>query len=148
VPRSPIKTWFFALTVVRKGDQFLVVQEADRGQLWYLPAGRIEPGESLTDGARREVLEEAGIPVVLEGILRLEHTPHKDGTARLRVIFVARPADDTPPKSVPDGESLRAAWVTLDELDRLPLRGAEVCELFHAVASGAVVAPLSLLRRE
>jgi 8-oxo-dGTP pyrophosphatase MutT (NUDIX family) len=148
VPRAPIKTWFFALTVVRKGDHFLVVQEADRDQLWYLPAGRIEPGESLADGARREVLEEAGIPVVLEGILRFQHTPHKNGTARLRIIFVARPADDTPPKSVPDRESLRAAWVTLDELDRLPLRGGEVCELCHAVASGAVVAPLTLLGRE
>ena len=136
------------LTVVRKDDRFLVVQEPDCGQPWYLPAGRVEAGETLTEAAHREVLEEAGIPVVLEGILHLEHTPHGDGTARLRVVFVARPSDDTPPKSVPDGDSLQARWVTLDELDCLPLRSAEVRGLFRLAASGAPIAPLSLLGRE
>src|SRR5262249_52190944 len=110
--REAIPTWFFTLVVVRKDDHFLVVEESKHGQLWYLPAGRVEAGESLEQAAVRETLEETGVPVVLEGILKIQHTP-RAGSARVRVIFLARPADDTPPKSVADSESLRAAWVTL-----------------------------------
>src|SRR5438874_2122717 len=124
--REPIPTWFFALVVVRDGDRFLVVHEARHGRKWYLPAGRVEPGESLVAAAHRETLEETGVPIVLEGIVKVEHTPSEDGTARCRVFFVARPADRTPPKSVPDDESLEARWVTLAELALLPLRSGEV----------------------
>jgi phosphatase NudJ len=146
--RQPIPTWYFALAVVRRGDRFLLVQEAKHGQLWYLPAGRAEPGEDLAATARRETLEEAGIPIVVEGILRVEHTPMVGGSARLRVIFAARPADDTAPKSVPDDESLRAAWVGLDEMSTYPLRGEEVRELCEYAARGGPVYPLSVLQRE
>jgi phosphatase NudJ len=148
LPRQPIPTWYFALVVVRLGHRFLLVQECKHGQLWYLPAGRVEPGEDLVAAARRETLEETGVPVVVEGIVRVEHTPRSDGTARLRVVFLARPADDTPPKSQPDEESLRAAWVGLDELAGYPLRGEEVRDLFEYVAGGGPVFPLSLLQHE
>jgi len=146
--RDPIPTWWFALVVVRRGEQFLVVQERKHDQCWYLPAGRVEPGEDLMAAAVRETLEESGIPVILEGVLRLEHTPHAQGTARCRIIFIARPADDTPPKQVPDEESLGAAWVTLTELDQLRLRSSMVRTLFHEVACGAKVYPLDFLVRE
>ena len=39
--RTPIPTWCFAIVVVRRGDQFLLVQERSHGQPWYLPAGRV-----------------------------------------------------------------------------------------------------------
>ena len=146
--RRPIETWSFALIVVRLGRRFLVVQERKHGQLWYLPAGRVEPGESFAQTAIRETMEEAGIPIELEGIIRVEHTPSPDGHARMRVIFVARPADDTPPKSVADEESLQARWVTLEELEQLPLRGTEFRDLFQHVADGAPIYPLSLLTHE
>jgi phosphatase NudJ len=68
--------------------------------------------------------------------------------ARLRVIFVARPQDDTPPKSIPDEESLGAGWFSLEELEQLPLRGEEVREIFHYVASSAPIYPLDLLAFE
>jgi phosphatase NudJ len=145
--RDPIPTWFFVLVVVRRGAEFLVVRETKHGQLWYLPAGRVEPGETLLEAARRETLEESGVPIEIEGILRLEHTPTR-GATRVRVVFVARPADDTPPKKTPDEHSREAGWVRLDELDRLPLRGPDVRWLFEAVAGGAPIAPLSLLGRE
>jgi 8-oxo-dGTP pyrophosphatase MutT (NUDIX family) len=148
MPREPIPTYFFALTVVRRDDRFLIVHERKHGQLWYLPGGRVEPGEALAEAARRETLEEAGIPIVLEGIIRIEHTPFPDGVARCRVFFLARPEDETPPKSVPDDESLGAAWVRLDEIDRFPLRADEVREVFQYVVGGGAVAPIGLLRRE
>lgn len=148
MPRVSIPTWYFALVVVRLGRRFLVVQEKKNGQRWYLPAGRVEPGESLIKAARRETLEESGIPVVIEGILRIEHTPSPDGSARLRVIFVARPKDDTPPKDFADEESLRATWATVEELVSFPLRDPEVLEIFRYVESGAPIFPLKLLTYE
>lgn len=143
--REPIPTWMFSLVIVRLGRRFLIVRERKHGQLWYLPAGRVEPGETFAQAARREVREEAGIDVHLEGILRVEHTPQPRGSARVRVIFVARPVDDTPPKSRPDEESLEARWVTLDELAALPQRGEEVAALFEEVAGSPLVMPMSML---
>jgi len=145
--RSAIPTWFFSLVVVRRGARFLLVHERKHGQGWYLPAGRVEPGESLVDGAVRETLEETGVPVRVDGVLRVEHTP-SPGSARCRVFFSASPIDDRPPRSVPNEESLGAAWVGLDELHRYPLRGEEVREILSYVAAGGAVYPLSLLTPE
>ncbi|MEZ0374396.1 MAG: NUDIX domain-containing protein [Candidatus Sericytochromatia bacterium] len=145
--REPLPIWCFALVIVRRVDRFLLVQERKHGQSWYLPAGRVEAGESFAQAALRETLEESGIPVVLEGILRLEHSPSV-GAARLRVIFLARPADDTPPKQIADKHSLGARWVTLDEAARLPLRTAGLLDLFRELGAGAPVYPLSLLTSE
>ncbi len=145
--REAIPTWFFAMAVVRLGRRFLVVRERKHGQLWYLPAGRVEPGESFVEAAQRETLEESGVRVVVEGLLRVEHSPTPDG-ARVRVFVVARPDDDAPPKAAPDEHSLEARWVTLDELATLPLRGREVREVFEYVAHGGEVHPLSALTFE
>ena len=147
MPRDPIPTWFFALVVVRRGDRFLLIHERKHGQLWYLPAGRVEPGESLAAAAVRETLEESGVPVRVTGVIRVEHLPRLEGS-RVRVIFLAEPTDDTPPKAVPDEESLGAAWVGLDELDRYELRGDEVRELFEYVAAGGPVYPADLIQPE
>lgn len=147
-PRVAIPTWFFAVVVVRKGDRFLLVHERKHGQLWYLPAGRVEPGESFFDAAVRETLEETGVPVRLDGVIRVEHSPSPDGSMRVRVIFTAHPIDDRPPRTTPDEESLGAAWVSMDELKRHPLRGNDVVELFRYVAGGGVVSPLSAVAFE
>lgn len=146
-PRTPIPTWFFAVIVVRKGDRFLLVHERKHGQLWYLPAGRVEPGESFFDAAVRETLEETGVPVRLDGVIRVEHTVSAGGM-RVRVLFTASPVDDRPPRTTPDDESLGAAWVTLDELRHYPLRGDDVRQLFQYVARGGPIHPLSAVAFE
>jgi 8-oxo-dGTP pyrophosphatase MutT (NUDIX family) len=91
---------------------------------------------------RREALEEAGIAIALDGVIRVEHTPRADGHTRCRVLFTAHPVDDTPPKSTPDEESLGAAWITLDAMHEYDLRGEEIRALCEYVASGGPVFPL------
>ncbi len=144
--RDAIPTSTFALAVVQKGDRFLLVHERKHGQTWYLPAGRVEPGERIVDAAVREAREESGVPIVLDGVLRVEHTVRVDG-ARLRVMFHARPADDTPPRSTPDEESLGAGWFTHEEMGGLALRGDEVRTLCARALAGAVH-PLAVLGEE
>lgn len=146
--RVAIPTWFFAMVVVRLGRRFLVVRERKHGQGWYLPAGRVEAREDLAAAAVRETLEESDLRVVIEGVLRVEHRAGEDGSARVRVWFVARPADDASPKRAADEHSLEARWVTLEELDALPLRGDEVREVFRHVSAGSSGAVTTRAARE
>eukprot|EP00002_Diphylleia_rotans_P019760 TRINITY_DN3818_c0_g1_i13.p1 TRINITY_DN3818_c0_g1~~TRINITY_DN3818_c0_g1_i13.p1 ORF type:complete len:170 (-),score=28.17 TRINITY_DN3818_c0_g1_i13:427-876(-) len=54
--------------------RFLAVKETcDRG--WWLPAGRVDPGETFQEAAIRETIEEAGIRVRLTGILSIQFAP-------------------------------------------------------------------------
>lgn len=142
--RTPIPTWYFALVVVRRGHRFLLTQEKKYGSTWSIPGGRVEPGESLVTAAIREVHEETGVPIRIDGVLRVEHSPDAD-TARVRVLFVGTPIDDTPPKTTPDEESLGAAWLTMEEIRAKRLRGAELCALLESVEVGRQVFPLELL---
>ncbi len=146
--RQPIPLHPYSLVVVRRDDgRFLLMQEKNDEQGWYLPAGRVDPGERFEAAAVRETLEETGVPVRLTGLLRIEHDLQKpSGAARLRMLFVAVPVDDTPPKTHEDEHSLRAGWFTLDEVRALkPLRHVEALQWCERVAAGAVVAPLSVL---
>ncbi len=146
--RTPIATWCFALVVVRQGDRFLVIRERKHGQLWYLPAGRVEPGEDFFTGARREAEEEAGFPVRLTGILRVEHTLRPGGEARLRVVFVGEPAAGLIDAPTGGPDAMAAAWVTPAEAEQLPLRGEGLPALFRYVLNGGLLYPLEVLTTE
>src|ERR1041384_762570 len=114
-PRGPIPTWYFALVVVRRGHRFLLTQERKYGATCSIPGGRVEPGERTLADASGEGLEETVVQVRPDGVLRVGHAPG-EASARIRVIFLGSPLDDTEPKTVPDDESLGAAYLTLDEI--------------------------------
>lgn len=143
-----IPTWYFVMVVVKHRDKFLVIREAKHSKGWYFPAGKVDPNEHILDAAHRETLEEAGVPIVLDGIIRLDFTPREHGTALMRAIFVAHPADNTPPKTHADEHSLGAQWVTLEQAAQLPLRNPEVIEIFQYVADGHPIWPLTVLATE
>ena len=141
----------FAWVVCRRKDgRFLIVNEPagmcsrSRGPGYWLPAGRVDAGEGLVDGARREALEEGGVAVRVTGVLRF--MPEADGDAPphcLRVVFLAEPEDEerADAKAVPDYESVGACWVDareLEALDATDYRHPDPAELYPAVASGAL----------
>lgn len=99
--------------------RYLIVEERDG--TFYLPAGRVEPNENLMAAAVRETAEEAGILIGLQGLLGIEHEPH-----RMRFCFVGYAAVNLSPKSKPDRHSRGACWLTKTELARRPLRHPEV----------------------
>ena len=142
--RQPITTFYFVLVVVRLNDRFLLIQEPKYGQNWYFPHGKVDPGETLMAAAVRETLEEGGIPIGLDGILRIEHTPIQE-KATVRVIFLGHPLDDTPPKSIPDRDSLRAGWFCRNEMKKLPLRAKEVFEICDYLSKGGPIYPVKII---
>lgn len=142
--RDPHPTHFFVLAVIRRGARFLLVQEKKYGQTWTVPGGRVEPGESWQAAALREIREEAGVDAILDGVIRIEHdvSPHgPDHRVRLRVLFHGTAADapnggDPITKTIPDDESLGAAWLTLAEIRARPPRGGELVALLEAIERG------------
>lgn len=127
----------FSLVICRHPvtGKFLLCQEfANQG--YWCPGGAVDCGETLTQAAKRETLEEAGIDVELKGILSLEYNPiginkrSYNYVVRLRVIFYAEPSLEIGvnqlPKSSPNYESAGACWCTYDEIqNQLKLRGNE-----------------------
>lgn len=157
LPRNPhggVKEHFklkqVALVVCRhpRTGKFLAVEEQG-GKGWWLPAGHVDPNETFAAAAYREALEEAGIGIKLEGVLRVEHRLTGPVKGRLRVVFYGEPIHpDAPLKSVPDEESRSARWVTLAELRRLPLRSTELVHWAEYLENGGTVYPLSLFAGE
>ncbi len=150
----------FALVVVRSEvtGKFLLVQEFGASG-WWLPGGRIDPGEGFAVAACRECEEEAGIAIEITGILRIEFSPSelqqqkkssRTPYARMRVVFLGKPKDPLQlPKGIADYESVGAAWATAEEVEHaLPLRGNEPRTWIPYVAKGGPVYPLSLLTVE
>lgn len=61
----------YVSTVISVGNKILFVREAKTENLdkWNLPGGSLEPGETLANGAKREVQEETQLDVTISAFL-------------------------------------------------------------------------------
>ncbi|XP_069800455.1 8-oxo-dGDP phosphatase NUDT18-like isoform X1 [Dendropsophus ebraccatus] len=107
-------------------NEVLMMQEAKascRGS-WYLPAGRLERGESLVEGLCREVTEETGLLCQPLTLLVVEER----GVSWVRFVFLAQETGGVLKSSASaDKESLQAAW--WDTVSPLPLRCRDILPL-------------------
>lgn len=118
--------YIVAFVVVNDRDEVLMIQEARdscRGK-WYLPAGRMEEGETIEQAAQREVLEETGLVVEITTLLTVETA----GGSWFRFVVTGNQVGGEL-KAVPDTESLQAQWVKYEDLEGLPLRSQDVLGL-------------------
>lgn len=83
-----------AFAVVRDGGHWLMLRHRRHGRVhWEIPGGHVDAGESLEDAARREVLEETGVDVVVRGLLgTLVHEWAERRSRWLTTFFDAAPA--------------------------------------------------------
>jgi ADP-ribose pyrophosphatase YjhB (NUDIX family) len=101
--------------VVVTGDQVLMCRRAiePRRGFWTLPAGYMELGETLEEGAAREALEEAEAVTAIDGILGVFSISR---IGQVQVIFRARFANPGPPVFGPGEESLEVRLFAPDEI--------------------------------
>jgi len=60
--------------MVWRAGKFLLMRRSDNGH-WGLPGGFVEPGESVSEAARREVFEETGWSVELGALIGVYSDP-------------------------------------------------------------------------
>jgi len=88
-----VETERIAIAVVCWNDHFLVGKRPEGipfGGFSEFPGGRVEPGETWEEAARRETLEETGIVVQVGALLDAVALSHENRILELR-FFAARP---------------------------------------------------------
>ncbi|MBU0935241.1 MAG: NAD(+) diphosphatase [Spirochaetes bacterium] len=105
--------------VVKDGKLLLARNAANKQGFWSLVAGFMEPGERFEDCVRREVREEVGIEVQVDGYLGSQPWPFPD---QLMVGFSASWVSG---ELKPDGiEIAEALWFAPDQLPPVPRSGS------------------------
>jgi len=92
--------------------------------LWSLPGGLVDLGETTVDAVRREVEEECGLEVRIAGLVGVLDRVMRDAEGRVRyhwvlVDYLAFPESNDTITAGSDAAEVR--WVTIDEVERLPI---------------------------
>lgn len=116
-------TYIVACVLINEHNEVLMIQEAKQSCAgkWYLPAGRLERGETIADGAVREVLEETGLNITVTTLLGVECA----GGSWYRFILTGQVNSGelkTPARA--DAESLQAKWIL--NLSEMSLRANDI----------------------
>ncbi|MBS7287288.1 MAG: NUDIX domain-containing protein [Candidatus Freyarchaeota archaeon] len=97
-----------AVVIVEEEGKYLLVEE--RSGFWALPGGKVKVGENLVEAARREVREETGYDVEVQGIVRIyQQVDHPAAP----VVFAFRGKV----KGRSGEGSLRTKWLTERDID-------------------------------
>lgn len=104
-------------TVVERDGRYLLVEESPHGEpVLNQPAGHIEGGETLIDGARREALEETGYRVQPTHVVGVYvWTSPKNGATYFRVCFAGELLEKVEGYAI-DKDIDAVHWYTLAEL--------------------------------
>jgi len=111
--------------VVNNQGEILLIRRTDNGN-WAVPGGGIDPGESITDTAVRETLEETGITCEINGLVGIytnprhviRYTSNNEVRQEFSIVFTARP---TGGQLRPSSESAEPQWVSPATVPRLQM---------------------------
>ena len=127
--------WMPAVTaVVRRGNELLLVRRADNGH-WSPVTGILDPGEEPAAAARREVLEETGVEVVVDRLAAITsglRVTHVNGDLAVYLDHTFACTWVSGEARVGDDESLEVRWWPVDGL---PDMAAELLERIDAALS-------------
>jgi 8-oxo-dGTP diphosphatase len=111
--------WIAAAGLVVNGaDEWLVVKKKYGGLKgkWSLPAGFVQPGETLDEAAIREIKEETGIDAEIVGFLGMRTGVIRDEISDNMAIFLLRAVSDA--ITVQTDELFTAAFLSKQTLKK------------------------------
>ncbi|MEV4275849.1 NUDIX hydrolase [Actinoplanes xinjiangensis] len=115
-------------------DRVLLIRRTDNN-LWAIPGGAQDFGESIAEAAVRETREESGIDVEVVGIVGTYTNPrhvvaYSDGEVRQQfsICFRARYLGGTP---TPSDESSEVRWTPREDLDSIPIHPSMRLRIDH-----------------
>ena len=97
-----------------ENNEILMVQEA-KGEikgLYNIPAGKLDPSESIFEGAIRETKEETGYDVKLDSVLCIQYLENKN---ILKIIFNATIISGN--INFDKDEIMDIKWIPIEELE-------------------------------
>ena len=129
--------------VIWRDGRYLMIEEMTRdGLRLNNPAGGLEPGEAILDGAIRETLEETACHFTPEAWLgcylaRNPDTGASAGVTYLRFAFCGQASEPVPGRAL-DTPVVRTLWMTYEEIlaERDRLRGPLVLQCIEDHRAG------------
>jgi 8-oxo-dGTP pyrophosphatase MutT (NUDIX family) len=125
--------------IVNEHGHLLLIHKTDN-DLWALPGGGHEAGESVADTVAREVKEETGVDVEVVDVVGIYTDPrhviaYDDGEVRQQfsICFHARPTGGALQTS---SESKDVRWVPPDALDNLNIHPSMRLRIRHGLDPG------------
>ncbi|WP_134730284.1 NUDIX hydrolase [Amycolatopsis nivea] len=117
--------------------RILMIRRTDN-DLYAIPGGQLELGETLSEAAIREVREETGIECEVTGVIGLYSNPHHviaydDGEVRqeFSICFRATPITR---KLQTSNESKEVLWVAVHEISSLNIHESIALRIQHALS--------------
>jgi 8-oxo-dGTP diphosphatase len=118
--RYPERPIVGVLAVVLRGDRALVVRRSNPPMpgRWGFPGGVLELGETVGQGAMRELLEETGVVAEAAGPLTVIDTIDRDneGSVRYHYTLVAVIGTWRSGEGIPGDDAEEVAWLTRAEI--------------------------------
>lgn len=125
--------------LIRRGNQFLLVQDI-RTKLWALPGGFADVGDSPVENVRREVWEETGRHVDVQGLLTIFDTARRPDIPQLfqyyKLVFACEITDG---QFEPNIEVAQTAYFTLDNLPPLSENRTTEAQLIQLLQQSGTV---------
>jgi ADP-ribose pyrophosphatase YjhB (NUDIX family) len=114
-----------AAAVFNAAGQVLLIQRGrpPRAGQWGLPGGLLDLGETLAEGARRELREECNVEIAIGGIAGVFEPITLDSTGLVEYHYVVVDfwASHVSGEAVAGDDAAGIAWIDFDQLDSLGL---------------------------
>jgi len=109
--------------IIVRDDEVLVVRDGRNPatrDLWELPGGRINIGESIEAALKREVMEELGVEIDVGPMIHSEQLIHSaEGSSHLFITCQATLTDSNAKPQTSSEELAETQWITKDMLHKI-----------------------------